>query len=187
MNFVRDYRRTSAAVEKPWRLGLWRFAFAIFLVSATNSVTAQSQSSAVTVNQTVQEAIEKNLTLLAERYNLSIADTRILTAGLRPNPVLSFGGDHLDLLGTGYNDINAEGPPEYSIRTDFIFEHWQKRRYRVEVAQQEKAVAQLQLLNATRSLMLDVQNVRSWFRFTTAPTWSTAPSPRFPAPWPKGW
>lgn len=112
----------------------------------------------VTVNQAVEEAIEKNLGLLAERYNISIADARIITAGLRPNPVLSIGGDHLDLLGTGYNDINHAGPPEYSIRTDFIFERGGKRRKRLEVAQQEKQVAQMQLLNATRALVLDVEN-----------------------------
>lgn len=58
----------------------------------------------------MQEAIEKNLSLLAERDNLSVADARIVTAGLRPNPVLSIGGDHLDLLGTGFNASNADGP-----------------------------------------------------------------------------
>jgi cobalt-zinc-cadmium efflux system outer membrane protein len=112
----------------------------------------------VTVQQAVQEAIEKNLNLLAERYSLSVADARIVTAGLRPNPVLSIGGDHLDWLGTGYNNINNAGPAEYAVRTDFIWERGQKRRYRLEVAQQEKDVAQLQLLNATRQLALDVQN-----------------------------
>jgi len=126
------------------------------LLSAGHFVLAQAP--AVTTRQAVQEAIEKNLSLLAERYNLSIADARIITAGLRPNPVLSIGGDHLDLLGTRYNDINAAGPSEYSLRTDFIWERGNKRRYRVEVAQQEKAVAQLQLLNATRQLVLEVQN-----------------------------
>ena len=122
------------------------------------TVASQAQPLTVTVQQALQEAVEKNLTLLAERYNLSIAETRILTAGLRPNPVLSIGSDHLDLLGTKYNEINAAGPPEYSIRTDFIWERGQKRRYRMEVAQQEKAIAQAQLLNATRALVLDVQN-----------------------------
>ncbi|MBO0720462.1 MAG: TolC family protein [Blastocatellia bacterium] len=112
----------------------------------------------VTINQAVQEAIEKNLGLLAERYAISIADARIITAGLRPNPVLSIEGDHLDLLGTGYNEINKAGPPEYSIRTDFIFERGGKRRHRLDVAQQEKQVAQMQLLNATRALVLDVEN-----------------------------
>ena len=112
----------------------------------------------VTIDQAVHEAVEKNLGLLAERYNLTIAEARIVTARLRPNPVLSVEGDHLDLLGTGYNKINNAGPSEYSIRTDFLWERGGKRRSRVEVAEQARAVAQLQLLNATRTLVLDVQN-----------------------------
>jgi cobalt-zinc-cadmium efflux system outer membrane protein len=120
---------------------------------------AQSpSSSSVTINQAVQQAIERNLGHLAERYNLSIADARIITARLRPNPVLSIGGDHLDLLGTVFNDINGAGPPEYSIRTDFIIERGDNRRHRIEVAEQSKQVAQMQFLNATRTLVLDVQN-----------------------------
>ncbi|MBX3276823.1 MAG: TolC family protein [Acidobacteria bacterium] len=111
----------------------------------------------VTVEQAVSEAIERNLNLLAERFNLTLADARIATARLRPNPVLSIGGDHLDLLGTGYNNINSAGPPEYALRTDFILERGEKRRSRIEVAQLEKQVAELQLLNTMRTLVFDVQ------------------------------
>src|SRR4029434_7692237 len=67
------------------------FVLALLLaVIINNTVAAQSQQTPpVTVSQAVQEAVEKNLSLLAERYNLSIADARITTARLRPNPVLS--------------------------------------------------------------------------------------------------
>jgi outer membrane protein, heavy metal efflux system len=134
----------------------------LLIVVYFTQALAQSPSSPpvtlVTIDQAVQEAIEKNLGLLAERYNLSIADARIITARQRPNPILSIGSDHLDLLGTGYNDINGAGPPEYSIRTDFIFERGGKRRQRIEVAEQSKQIVQTQFLNATRALVLDVQN-----------------------------
>src|SRR5262249_46243564 len=106
----------------------------------------------------VQEALDNNLTLLAERYNLTIADARIVTARLRPNPVLSLSGDHLDLLGTGFNGRNGAGPPEASARVDFVFERGGKREYRIAVAEQSQTVARLQLLNTIRTLMLDIQN-----------------------------
>ena len=61
---------------------------------------AAPQSELLTIDQAVAEALEKNLGLVAERYNLTIADARIVTARLRPNPVLTLDGDHLDLLGT---------------------------------------------------------------------------------------
>jgi cobalt-zinc-cadmium efflux system outer membrane protein len=135
------------------------FARALLLTIIISPVAAQSQQTPpVTISQAVREAVEKNLSLLAERYNLSVADARIISARLRPNPVLSLYGDLLDLAGTGFNEQNMAGPPEYGIRTDFIWERGQKRRYRIEVAEHEKAVARWLLLNATRSLALDVQN-----------------------------
>jgi len=76
----------------------------------------------LTIAEAVAQALEKNLDLIAERYDLPIAEARLITARVRPNPVFSLGGDHLDLLGTGYNDVNRAGPAEYSMRTDFLFE-----------------------------------------------------------------
>jgi outer membrane protein, heavy metal efflux system len=86
-----------------------------------------------------------------------VADARIITAKLRPNPVLSLGLDYIDFLHAFHPGDNA-GPTEYNIRTDFILERGGKRERRIEVAQNAKEVAQLQLLNTTRSLVLDVQN-----------------------------
>ena len=111
----------------------------------------------VTIAQAVQEAVDHNLNLLAERYNLSIADARIITAKLRPNPVLSAGLDYIDFLDR-FSADNQGGPTEYNFRTDFILERGGKRERRIEVAQTAREVAQLQLLNTTRNLVLDVQN-----------------------------
>jgi cobalt-zinc-cadmium efflux system outer membrane protein len=111
----------------------------------------------VTLQQAVQAAVEHNLNLLAERYNISVADARIITAKLRPNPVLSLGVDYIDFLRQFSPDKNV-GPTEYNVRTDFTLERGGKRERRIEVATAQKEVAQLQLLNTTRTLVLDVQN-----------------------------
>lgn len=119
---------------------------------------AQSPAEKLTLDQAVAEALEKNLVLLAERSNIAIAEARVLTARLRPNPVVSVGGDHMDLLGTGFNDLNAGGPSEFSLRTDFLWERGGKRRLRTEVAEAARSVAQLQFLNSVRGVVLDVQS-----------------------------
>lgn len=121
----------------------------------TTRLAAQSTSpDQVTVEQAVQEAIEKNLGLLAERYNLSIADARIITARLRPNPVLS--------LSSGLPDhtIFHSGTSPFSevAHIDFVFERGGKREQRIAVAENTRTVAQLQLLNTIRTLTLNVQN-----------------------------
>jgi cobalt-zinc-cadmium efflux system outer membrane protein len=112
----------------------------------------------VTLDQAVREAVEKNFGLLAERYNVNIAEARILQARLRPNPVMTVGLDYQDALGTGFNLINAAGPPEFTARTDFPLERGGKRSRRIEVAEGARGVAQLNLLNATRTLILDVES-----------------------------
>jgi hypothetical protein len=140
-------------IRRFWFTGL---VFVFLLADITSPAAAQSQQpETVAVSQAVQEAVENNLNLLAECYNLNIADALIVTARLRPNSVLSIGGDHLDLAGTIFNEFNGAGPPEYSIRKDFVFELGGKRRYLIETAQQAKEVARMQLLNAVRALALD--------------------------------
>src|SRR5438046_1606363 len=53
---------------------------------------------------------------------------------------------------------NQGGPTEYNLRTDFTLERGGKRDRRIEVARTAREVAQLQLLNTTRALVLDVQS-----------------------------
>ncbi len=128
---------------------------AVWLVSP---VRAQSPPESLTIEEAVAEAIHNNLSLLAERANIAIADARVLTAGLRPNPVANAEGDHLDLLGTGFNAINGGGPTEFSVSVDLLIERGGKREKRVDVAGKSKAVAESAFLDAVRRTSLDVQN-----------------------------
>ena len=112
----------------------------------------------ITLDQAVKEAIDKNLNLLAEKYNVSSADARILQAGLRPNPVFTYGQDSQYLFSRGLTRGDLSNAPEWSTRVDFVLERGGKRERRVEVAQAQKSVAELQFLNTLRQLRLDVQS-----------------------------
>jgi cobalt-zinc-cadmium efflux system outer membrane protein len=134
------------------RFGFMGSVIAVLFFGVTNPVAAQPQQPrAVTVSQAVQEAVEKNLNLLAERYNVSIADARLVTARIRPNPVLSLYTDLLPFPGEGSSAQNPTGPPEYGIRTEWTIERGGKRKRRIEVAENARRVAQWRLLNATRA------------------------------------
>jgi cobalt-zinc-cadmium efflux system outer membrane protein len=113
---------------------------------------------ALTIDQAVAEALQHNLALLAERANVDIAGARVIAAGLRPNPVFSIEGNHLDMLGTGFNSLNAGGPTEMGMHTEFTHERAGKRRLRVEVAEGSRAVAELQFRDAARGVVLEVEN-----------------------------
>ncbi len=133
------------------------FALSCILAAVIPGISAWGQNK-LTIDQAVQEAIARNLSLMAEKYNLSVADAAIVTARLRPNPVFSTGLDYLDIFGTGFNSTNAAGPSEFNFRTDFLFERGRKREDRINLAEKSRSVIQWQLLNTTRLLILDVQS-----------------------------
>jgi cobalt-zinc-cadmium efflux system outer membrane protein len=117
---------------------------------------APAAAEPLTIAQAVDEAIAHNLSLLAERTNLTIADAAMITARLRPNPVLSGSADHLDLLGTGFDATNNGGPPEIAWRVDLPIERGGKRDAWMAVAAAAKSLAEAQLSDAVRVLRQDV-------------------------------
>src|SRR5215470_6589768 len=135
------------------RMG-WAATVVLYFASISSAQGLQS----LTLEEAIKEAIENNLNLVAERYNLSVAEAKIITAKLRPNPIFTAEGDHLDVLGTGDNSINKAGPLEYSLRTDFPLERGGKRESRIAVAENNREVVRAQLQNTIRQLTLDVQN-----------------------------
>ena len=118
--------------------------------------TAQRGFRTLTIEQAVDEAVSNNLGLLAERNNLSIAEAGVVTARLRPNPVLSGGANSLDWLGTGFDEVNGAGPPEYAVRVDVPFERAHKRELRTELATDVERVAEARFADAVRRLRLEV-------------------------------
>lgn len=134
-------------------MSLWPVALGCALAAAA------LQPEDITLERALAEAVENNLSLLADRADIAIAEARLITARLRPNPVLSAGGDHLDLLGTGFDEINAAGPAEFNLRADFTLERGGKRRSRIAVAEHGRSVAALQFLDAVRRLRFEVQDV----------------------------
>jgi cobalt-zinc-cadmium efflux system outer membrane protein len=117
---------------------------------------APASAETLTIEQAVDAAVQHNLSLIAQRANLSIADSQMMTARLRPNPVASFSADHLDLLGTGFDENNNGGPPEVAFRVDLPLERAGKREKRMDLASASRAVAQAQFDDAVRTLRSDV-------------------------------
>ncbi len=132
----------------------------LLLVSALAACQAFAQQAAppqaMTIEQAVQEALRNNPGLLAERLGIPVADAAVITAGLRPNPVLSASSDHLDWLGTGFSAENGAGPTETALRVDFPFERGRKREYRVDTAGYARKIADARVADSIRRLRLDV-------------------------------
>lgn len=130
----------------------------VALLLAARPVGAQpagtaSAAAPLTVDEAVREALDRNLTLIADRYSVDVAQARILTAKLRPNPVFTYDAMIPD---SAIYDRNVN-PFENVFRADVLFEGGGKRARRIEVAQEAKSVAALQLLDAMRTIRLDVE------------------------------
>jgi outer membrane protein, heavy metal efflux system len=135
---------------------LERRALEAAVVQAATSAPADVEL--ITISQAVAEATDRNLDLIAERFNVPIAQARVLTARLRPNPIFSFEAGHLIYpITPTFNKDNSGGPNEFAWRTDFVWERGGKRDRRIETAEASRSVAEFQLLDAVRTLTLSVQ------------------------------
>ena len=120
-------------------------------------VAAQANLPAVvTIEQAVAEAVQNNPGLQAERLGIAVAETGVITAGLRPNPVLSYSNGYLDWLGTRANPDNNAAPTETAVRVDLPIERGHKRDLRLENAGFGKTIAEARLADSIRRLRLDV-------------------------------
>ncbi len=134
--------------------------FAVTLAIASK-LAAQSNLTApavLTIEQAIQEAIANNLDLAAEKLNVSVAETREITARMRPNPVLTVSGQTLNIIGARYSPATPLGPNQLNIHTDFPFERGHKLEQRVALANQEKSLAELGVREVMRQVIASVQN-----------------------------
>jgi len=124
-------------------------AIAVAIVCGT-SVSAQQP---LTVDDAVRLALERNAGLAAERLTVEVAQTAVQTASLRPNPVFTASVSRPDssLVNAGIS------PDEAIFRGDYVIEGGGKRTRRVEQATLARSVADYDLQNTTRQLVLEVQ------------------------------
>jgi cobalt-zinc-cadmium efflux system outer membrane protein len=126
----------------------------VVLMFTCHAIRAQPSAAPITIDQAVSEAIDHNLNLRAERFNVDVADAAVRTASLRPNPVFTASLMRPD------QSLVDEGisPHEQVFRTDYIVEGGGKRDRRMDQAALAKSTAALQLSNAIRTLRLDVES-----------------------------
>ncbi len=107
----------------------------------------------VTLNDAVTIFLQRNLGLVAARYDVDTADAEKLTAHLRPNPVLSVASSGLPLKLVG--PLLLEQTFDYTIAQDF--ELGGKRQKRITVAQANAELARATFEVAVWQMTNDVK------------------------------
>ena len=127
----------------------------LFQLAMTLLIVAMADTGAQpeTLRQAEEEALKNNLSLLAQRFDLSLAEADIITARLLPvNPALTLTGDVFPHPGAF-----ALHEKNYSAIVAVPIELGGKRSARVEVAEKTKSVSAAVLQDSVRNLLLGVR------------------------------
>src|SRR6267142_3684518 len=129
---------------------------------------AESQSALprrLTLPQAENLLIERNLTVLAARYQIEANRAARLIASYRPNPVLTMGAEQIPfyspLAGSFPRFLktnpDAGANPVYTLRIDKIWERGGKRELRTSLADEQLQASEAQMLDAVRTQMYQLR------------------------------
>jgi len=110
--------------------------------------------------------LQNNMALTAARYGIDVARAQRLIAGLRPNPIITFGAEQFDFTGSQLTrpfrnlvTTNSDSAANrlYTFRYDYVVERGNKRELRTEVAESQLQAAEAQLLETTRQQLFQLR------------------------------
>jgi cobalt-zinc-cadmium efflux system outer membrane protein len=117
--------------------------------------------------------MRQNLTLLALRHEVPLAQADVLTASLRANPIF-YADTQLVPYGK-YDPSRPGGPVQYDVNISYPLDVSRKRRARTDVAEKAERVTEAQLQDAVRlqidnlyTVYVDVVAAEETLRFSQA-------------------
>ena len=130
-----------------------RFILLLLVLPAFCYVTrAECQSVKLTLQEAGQRFAACNLELIAERYNIDIAEAGVIQAKLFENPVISLEQNVYNRLNGKYFDVGKEGEAVVEIEQLIYIAGQRNKRVRVEKLNKEMAVYQFEeVLRTLRS------------------------------------
>jgi cobalt-zinc-cadmium efflux system outer membrane protein len=130
--------------------------FYIVLLWALLAGSVTANASALTFEQTWQKVVQQHPLITAAHNRLAAADFKRQSAGLRPNPQLSFEAENV----YGTAEYRRAGQAELALVAEQTFERGGKRAARRTLSEQKRTAQQLK---ARRQLRLLRQKVRGQF------------------------
>lgn len=105
--------------------------------------------------------IQRNLSVIAAKYNIEAGRAAKLMASYKPNPILTIGAEQFH-VGHPYHgiintDTNAGAQPTFTLRVDKIWERGNKRELRTEVADYQIKTSEAQMLDAMRTQLYQLR------------------------------
>lgn len=126
-----------------------KFNFLIILCCTVTGIfiNAQTVKEPLYFNEYLAYVKDKNLGLAAQRYNVSMAEASILTAGIFPDPQIE--------METSNNGVSKDMGHTIEGAISWTLELGGKRKARIETAKNEAEYSKLQLQDYLRNLLAD--------------------------------
>ena len=125
------------------------FLFLLFLLLA-GRMCAQQVAGTLTLKEAEQRFLERNLSLIAERYNIDMAQAQVLQAKLFENPVISLEQNVYNRLNGKYFDFGKEG--EAVVEIEQVIHLAGQRNKQVRLEKINKEIAEYQFEEVMRTL-----------------------------------
>lgn len=125
------------------------FLFLLFLLLA-GKMCAQQVAGTLTLKEAEQRFLERNLSLIAERYNIDMAQAQVLQAKLFENPVISLEQNVYNRLNGKYFDFGKEG--EAVVEIEQVIHLAGQRNKQVQLEKINKEIAEYQFEEVMRTL-----------------------------------
>lgn len=130
-----------------------RFILLLLILQVFNgSAKVENQSIKLTLQEAGERFSTNNLELIAERYNIDMAEAEVIQAKLFENPVISLEQNVYNRLNGKYFDMGKEGEAVVEIEQLIYIAGQRNKRVRVEKLNKEMAVHQFEeVLRTLRS------------------------------------
>ena len=125
------------------------FLFLLFLLLA-GKMCAQQVAGTLTLKEAEQRFLERNLSLIAEQYNIDMAQAQVLQAKLFENPVISLEQNVYNRLNGKYFDFGKEG--EAVVEIEQVIHLAGQRNKQVRLEKINKEIAEYQFEGVMRTL-----------------------------------
>lgn len=125
------------------------FLFLLFLLLA-GKMCAQQVAGTLTLKEAEQRFLERNLSLIAEWYNIDMAQAQVLQAKLFENPVISLEQNVYNRLNGKYFDFGKEG--EAVVEIEQVIHLAGQRNKQVRLEKINKEIAEYQFEEVMRTL-----------------------------------
>lgn len=138
------------------------FLFLLFLLLA-GKMCAQQVAGTLTLKEAEQRFLERNLSLIAERYNIDMAQAQVLQAKLFENPVISLEQNVYNRLNGKYFDFGKEGEAVVEIEQVIYLAGQRNKQVRLEKINKEIAEYQFEEVMRTLRQELNEKFVEVYF------------------------